>query len=129
MKKFHFPLETLLKVRSQEVKIASCDLSKQEIKLKEAKEKEGELLNEVDLANAEMVKKRAQGDFLSQVEYDRYLTILMKNTSQLKKAKESEEELRHLKQKVVVDALQAKKMIEKLKEKKYSKWHQASKEP
>lgn len=122
MKKFFFPLETLLKVRTETIKLLGQKLFEQ------AKEchlltLEEELLEEkIHLALREKNRCREEGQFFLLPLHDAYLTGLEKEKGELNEEKARRQQRLITLQERTSQAIQKRKIVEKLREKKYTLW-------
>jgi flagellar protein FliJ len=122
MKKFFFRLETLLTVRRAHERTIKRDLEHANQKCSEAKEKERMLHTQINSLIEEMHKKRLEGKLDLQETYSQILTHLNSCLAQSKQSllaqqRQIEEQKQRLKQ-----AVQQRKVIEKIKEKHYAGW-------
>jgi flagellar protein FliJ len=122
MKKFFFRLETLLTVRRAQERRLKRDLEQANQKWSEAKERERMLHTQIDALIEEMHRKRLEGKLDLQETYSQILTHLNSCLTQIEQSliaqqRQIEEQKQRLKQ-----AVQQRKVIEKIKEKHYAGW-------
>jgi len=123
MKKFHFKLDALLRVRKERENVARQDLSVARQDLQEHLEYMGKLENEGQaVEDAMRFNKNAKIDAADLAIHRQYMEVLKVRIShQQDKVMESKNVVEGKRQ-VVTQAMQERKVIEKLKEKQYAKW-------
>ena len=122
MKKFFFRLEILLTVRQAREGTIKRELEGANSKWNQVKEKEKTLQTQISALIEEMQKKRLTGKWELQETYAQILDHLNTSQTQLQQtlqalAKQIEEQKERLK-----EAIQGRKVIEKIKEKHYAGW-------
>jgi flagellar biosynthesis chaperone FliJ len=122
MKKFQFPLETLLKVRTRAIKIQGIELFEHAKRCLELKEEEHALREQMRLAIENREESRLQGKIKDECAYERYLLSLEEKLCALSLEKEKSQKNFVCSQQKTSKAIQERKIVEKLKEKKYSLW-------
>jgi flagellar FliJ protein len=123
MKKFIFRLETLLKMRSVRESALKRDLEHAHQKWNQVKEREKMLQAQIIALSDDMKKKREDGQLALQETYLQILGHLQTSLTQTQhnlwgQQSQVEEYKKRLQQ-----ALQERKIIEKIKEKHYASWH------
>lgn len=124
MKKFRFSLETLLKVREGQVKEMRRSLMEVEKKFRDLKEETLSLEKNMHAQEVEIKQKRIAGDLADEIARNRHLYFL-KNEWQERRVEMLSKltELRE-KQKDATILLKKRKVIEKIKQKKYAQWQE-----
>lgn len=122
MKKFIFRLETLLKIRSVREGTLKRDLEQAHQKWDHVKEREKMLQAQIAALMEEMQKKREEGKLDLQETYHQILDHLQNSLTQTQhnlwgQQSQIEEHKKRLQQ-----AIQERKVIEKIKEKHYDGW-------
>jgi flagellar export protein FliJ len=122
MKKFKFNLNTLLKFRQAGTRILQQELSQKQREIELLLGNEKQLREQIILQEEEMTLRRKDGEFASQAMHDRYLQLLHVSLCELPGKVEAKQlELEQARRKIF-KAFQKRKIVEKLKEKKYSHW-------
>jgi len=122
MKKFFFRLETLLTVRRARERMMKRELESAQQKWQQVQEKEKTLQTQINLLVEEIHRGRLQGKLKLQETYSQILAHLNTALAQvqhnlLAQQRQIEEQKERLKQ-----AIQERKVIEKIKEKHYAGW-------
>lgn len=124
MKKFFFRLETLISVRRARESALKREFEHATQRWDQFKEKEKMLHTQINALMEEMHKKRVEGKLHLQETYSQILEHLNVSLSQVQQtvnahSKQLEEQKGRLKQ-----AIQERKIVEKIKEKHYNHWRQ-----
>lgn len=122
MKKFQFSLEILLKVRTQAIKLHGAELFEHAKRCIQLKEEENLLKEKTQDALEKREEKRLQGNLKDELAFDRYLFSLEEQMRFLNLEKEQVQKKLLQSQQKTSKAIQERKIVEKLKEKKYSLW-------
>ncbi|MCH9625600.1 MAG: hypothetical protein S4CHLAM123_07760 [Chlamydiales bacterium] len=122
MKKFIFRLETLLKLRKLKESHLQKELAHTQLKSTQIQEKKSTLQRQIDALIQEMQKQRAEQQFSFQETYTQildHLTASLESMQHTHAALTQQIEViqHHLKQ-----AVQERKVIEKIREKQYNGW-------
>ncbi len=125
MKKFHFKLEALLKVRIQQVKKLERELAELQRKSAWYAARIHSIHHEMEQTEKELIQARKRGDLNTQREYQSYLQTLREAIPHLEKAIVKQAELIRAKQELLKDALAERKIVEKLKETQYATWQKS----
>jgi flagellar FliJ protein len=122
MKKFRFSLETLLKIRSEKIEQAgskllecakNCQLIISELE---------EMTRLIQQTEVEMRERRKKGIFKYEKAFSKYLEMLKEKEKALRKEKEIHQRKLLSEQKQTTQAINERKIVAKLKEKKYALW-------
>ena len=123
MKKFQFKLESVLKIRKQAEQEALIDLQEAESQLKKILDHIASLEKEILETETSLRSQARQALSAQEIAYhSSYIQLtrvkIEKMQDNMLRAKNNVEEKRQ----IAVKAMQERKMIEKLKEKRYSQW-------
>ncbi len=122
MKKFKFPLETLLNVREKKIKKLGGELFENASLCHALKEKEALLKEKIFQSQQESKKRRICGDLGNLLNDFRHMEQLLEEQRELLKEKKACQKKLLQTQEKTMQAIQERKIVEKLKEKKYSLW-------
>lgn len=122
MKKFFFRLETLLKVRKASETRMQRDTAYADQKLSQWREKEEMLDGQISSLMEEIRQKREQGDHSLQETYAQILDHLEASLVQVRQTITAQEKVIDEHRERLKQAVQERKVIEKIKEKHYSQW-------
>jgi hypothetical protein len=123
MKKFRFPLETLLKVREQRVKMFQKKLMEKEKESLELHQNYLHVKQAISLSEREIKNKRIEGDLLYDAQRDRYLKFLQKQANDIRAAVIEKKKEQQECQKRATKVLQERKIVEKIRKTKYAAWN------
>jgi flagellar FliJ protein len=122
MKKFQFSLSTLLQVRSQQEEIAHKNLLDSHLVLNKMNHQLIELFQELEKIQTQILQKQCNQFPADLSEYYLYLEMLKKKIARQKNLVDEAEVSLERRRKEVVRAMQRRKIIENLRDKKYSEW-------
>lgn len=122
MKRFLFRLETLLKIRQAKEGRLQRDLAYTQQKWNQLKEKEGSIEKQIAALLEEIRKKREKKEYGLQETYSQLLEHLNASLIQIKESLELQGRQITERKEQLKQALQERKVIEKIKEKQYTQW-------
>jgi|GEM_PF-5229472 len=122
MKKFIFRLESLLKVRKVREDCVKRDLELAQQKWRQGKEEERSLMAQIDTLVEEMHLKRIKSQFDLQQTYSQILENLQASLNTIQMGLVTYQKGVELQKERMRQAIQARKVIEKIKEKHYTHW-------
>lgn len=122
MKKFFFRLETLLKIRKAHEGTIKRELEQLIQKRSQMKEKERMLEGQMKALMEDMSLKRSRGEFSLEETYNQILEHLQSSLLQLQQTLFSAQKQVEEHQERLAQAIQERKVIEKIKEKHYAGW-------
>ena len=125
MKKFQFKLETLLSVREREEKVAQRELAIVHQELERIIGAVEVLYSEREVVEKTLKEKQQRSITIdSVIEYVEYLQLMYERIASMEDEKLRMQNVVESKRKVVMLAMQRKKALENLKERKLSQWEE-----
>jgi len=122
MKKFMFRLETLLKLRKLKESHLQKELAHTQLKSTQIEEKKNTLQRQIDALIQEMQKQRAEKHFSFQETYTQILDHLTASLENMQHTHAALTQQIEVIQHRLKQAVQERKVIEKIREKQYSGW-------